>query len=128
MKKTTRKKIYLAGGFISRWQQIATSALTGYDMFDPSAHNIKGPKDYTAWDLEAIRNCDILLANMESTNPGGYALALEIGYAKALGKPVVLVDQLTDIQVIKYFEMVRCSSDIIFDNLPEALDYINKTY
>ena len=62
-----------------------------------------------------------MLGNMESSNPGGYALALEIGYAKALGKVIYLVDGTTDLNVKKYFEMVRQCADHTFDSLDEAL-------
>ena len=77
-----QNKIYLAGGFRSGWQAGVIKQLPGYIFLDPSQHNIKDPKEYTIWDLEAIRQCDIVLANMEPTNPGGYSLALEIGFGE----------------------------------------------
>ncbi|WP_194736314.1 hypothetical protein, partial [Pseudomonas aeruginosa] len=86
------KKIYLAGGFSSGWQEIVKSKLKSFELLDPSAHGIENPAEYTSWDLEAVRASEILLANMEQTNPGGYALALEVGFAKALGKSIYLVD------------------------------------
>jgi len=125
MKKILNKKIYLAGGFLSGWQDVARNHLEGYELLDPSIHNIKNPNDYTEWDLAAIRKSDVMLANMEATNPGGYALALEIGYAKALGKYIVLVDQIEDQKTKHYFEMVRQSSDMVFDSLSPAIDFLN---
>ncbi len=122
----TRKSVYLAGGFRSKWQDKARLALTNFDILDPSGHDIQDPKAYTQWDLEAIRQCDVVLANMENTNPGGYSLALEIGYAKALGKQIVFVDQISNQAVKEYFEMVRQASDIVFKSLEEALIYLNK--
>lgn len=126
MKKQPRKKIYLAGGFSSGWQAEASAILLDYDILDPSSHNIENPKGYTEWDLAAITQCDVVLANMESTNPGGYALALEVGYAKALGKFIVLVDQIEDSKIKYFFEMVRQCSDVVFEKLPDALKYLEQ--
>lgn len=120
----TKKRIYLAGGFNSRWQQVALKELRDFVVLDPSGHNIEDPVAYTEWDLRSIRECDLVLANMEENNPGGYALAMEVGYAKALGKDVVFVDQLKDSIRKKYFEMIRQASDRVFSDLPAALEYI----
>lgn len=118
------KTIYLAGGFKSGWQIQAKRKLSGFAVLDPSEHKLSDPKAYTEWDLDAVRRCDIVLANMEATNPGGYALALEVGFAKALSKRIVLVDQIEDPVVDRYFEMVRQVSNIVFATLDEALDYV----
>ncbi|MDF2410889.1 hypothetical protein GWQ29_15860 [Aeromonas sp. 2HA2] len=118
-------KVYLAGGFSSKWQVLVTSHLTGiYELLDPSAHNIEDPIKYTKWDLDAIQQSDIILANMESTNPGGYSLALEVGFAKALGKEIILVDQIKDATVSRYFEMVRQCSNRIFSTLEDAIEHL----
>ncbi|EMJ5495160.1 TPA: hypothetical protein SMS45_000355 [Pseudomonas aeruginosa] len=118
------KKIYLAGGFGSGWQEIVKSKLKSFELLDPSAHGIENPAEYTSWDLEAVRASEILLANMEQTNPGGYALALEVGFAKALGKSIYLVDQIEDPLVGRYFEMVRYCADRVFKSLDEAIEHI----
>ncbi len=119
------RKIYLAGGFRSKWQAEVAVCLAGsFELLDPSEHNIQDPAEYTRWDLEAVRQSDILLANMEASNPGGYSLALEIGFAKALGKRILMVDQIKDPLVRRYFEMVRQCSERVFPTLGEALDYL----
>jgi len=119
------KKIYLAGGFKSKWQAAVAARLAGsYELLDPSAHNIQDPAEYTRWDLEAVRQSDIVLANMEASNPGGYSLALEVGFANALGKRVFMVDQVKDPTVRRYFEMVRQCSELVFPTLGEALDHL----
>jgi nucleoside 2-deoxyribosyltransferase len=119
------RKIYLAGGFRSRWQAEAAVRLAGsFELLDPSEHNIQDPAEYTRWDLEAVRQSDILLANMEASNPGGYSLALEVGFAKALGKRILMVDQVEDPLVRRYFAMVRQCSERVFPTLGEALDYL----
>lgn len=116
----------MAGGFRSGWQAGVIKQLPGYEFLDPSQHNINDPKEYTNWDLDAIRQCDIVLANMESTNPGGYSLALEIGFARALNKTVLFVDQIEDTTVSRYFEMVRQCSDQIFKTLDQAVNHLSK--
>lgn len=121
------KKIYLAGGFRSGWQTVVRSKLEGFELLDPSSHGIEDPAEYTRWDLSAVRKSDIVLANMEASNPGGYSLALEIGFAKALGKLIYLVDQLEDPAIHRYFEMVRQCSDKVFDSLDDAAEYIART-
>lgn len=119
-----RSKIYLAGGFHSGWQEKVKSRLKDFYLLDPGAHGIDNPVEYTRWDLDAVRESEIVLANMEASNPGGYALALEIGFAKALGKEIYLVDQIQDPSVKRYFEMVRQCSNQVFNSLDEAVDHI----
>jgi nucleoside 2-deoxyribosyltransferase len=122
-----RKVIYLAGGFKSRWQTKVMKQLPGYEFLDPSQHNIQDAAEYTRWDLDAIRASDIVLGYMESTNPGGYSLALEIGFAHALGKKVVLVDEIKDPSVSRYFEMARQCSGHVFATLAQAIEHLRET-
>lgn len=119
-----RETIYLAGGFRSGWQAYVIKRLSGYAFLDPSQHNIEDAAEYTKWDLDAIRACDIVLGYMEPTNPGGYSLALEIGFARALGKRVILIDQIEDSSVSRYFEMVRQCSNHVFKTLDGAIDHL----
>jgi nucleoside 2-deoxyribosyltransferase len=122
----TKPTIYFAGGFRSGWQAIARGILAGeFDILDPSSHNLQGVAEYTAWDLEAIRRSDLVLAYMEQTNPAGFALSLEVGFARGLGKLVVLVDDL-DANRSKYFEMVRQVADRTFVDLMTACMYIKE--
>lgn len=119
------RKIYLAGGFSSNWQAQVSARLAGaFELLDPSAHSIHDPAEYTRWDLEALRQSDIVLANMEASNPGGYSLALEVGFAAALGKRIFMVDQIVDPSVKRYFEMVRQCSECVFPTLEKALDHL----
>ena len=121
-----RRVVYLAGGFKSGWQAQVIEQLPGLDFRDPSQHKIQDPAEYTQWDLNAIRASDIVLGYMEPTNPGGYSLALEIGFAHALGKKVLLVDEIDDPSVSKYFEMVRQCSGRVFATLDQAIEQLRK--
>lgn len=122
-----RKVIYLAGGFKSGWQASVVQQLPCYEFLDPSQHNIQDAAEYTRWDLDAVRASDIVLCYMESTNPGGYSLALEIGFAHALGKTVLLVDEIKDPAVSRYFDMVRQCSGQVFTSLMQAIKYLRET-
>jgi len=64
------------------------------------------------WDLLGIDSCHVVFAYMERMNPSGIGLALEIGYARATGKVIILVNERLD----KYFDMVRHSSTIYTDS------------
>jgi nucleoside 2-deoxyribosyltransferase len=96
----------LAGGFHSNWQASVRQAVDA-EWLDPSTHDLSDPRAYTAWDLQALRSCDVVFAYLERSNPGGYALALEVGYAAASSKPIILIDQHDDGSRARYFEMVR---------------------
>jgi nucleoside 2-deoxyribosyltransferase len=119
-------RLYLAGGFHSGWQDRVKSSVSNFNFIDPRVHNLNNETLYTLWDLEAIRQCDWIFAYLEKTNPGCYALSLEIGFAKALGKQILLVDEKSskDDASKRYLKMVRASSDVIFSSFEEALEFV----
>jgi nucleoside 2-deoxyribosyltransferase len=117
--------IYLAGGMKSEWQDYVISRLPEHSFIDPRSHGLKDEKDYTAWDLLGIRECSLLLAYMDSENPSGFGLSLEVGYAKALGKTIYYVcEDATARQ--KYFGMVRACSDRVFTSLNDAISAVHE--
>ncbi len=120
--------MYLAGGFRSDWQARISSAAPGFQYKDPSKHGLTDPVQYTEWDLRAIRESDLVFAYLEVSNPAGYALALEVGYAKGLGKPVILVDERSsaDEQAGRYLQMVRAAADATFNSFDEGLAYLQQ--
>jgi hypothetical protein len=88
---------------------------------------MQAPAAYTEWDLQAVRASDILLGYAESTNPGLYSLALEIGFAKALGKKVILVvpsDIATNTK--KYLSMCETAADVTVATLDEAIGLLRE--
>lgn len=119
--------VYLAGGFRSGWQGKVHTALKGWRVLDPSAHGLLSPREYARWDLDAITESDMVLAYMERTNPGGYSLALEVGFAKALAKMIILVEEHDSDERRRYFEMVREVADKRFPSLDEAIVYLQDT-
>lgn len=118
-------RIYLAGGFYSGWQDRVSEIWEG-ELVDPRGHRLEKEEEFTFWDLEAIRASDWVVAYLEKTNPGGYALALEVGFAKALGKRVILVDEKSqgDARLRRKLGMVWATADVTFDDFEKALEFL----
>ena len=110
-------KIYLAGGMYTNWREVIKLELGSSCFFDPIESGFSIPEYYTAYDLLAIRNCDILVGYLEKDNPSGIGLSAEIGYAKALNKLIILVDEKND----KYTQFIRVCADIICENLDDMI-------
>lgn len=124
-----KSNVYLAGGFHGDWQtQVKEGLLEDFTFFDPKEHQIQDKTQYTQWDLHHISKADILFGYMSKTNPSGFGLALEIGYAKALNKLVILVDEKSakDELFSKYFGIAHKASSVTFHNLQEGIDYLKK--
>lgn len=120
--------VYLAGGMKSAWRDLVINGCEdNIEFISPCNHLLDNPKQYTLWDLHAIKKSDIIFGLMEPDNPSGIGLSLEIGYAKALGKTIILCDQKSEIYLDfkRKFEIVRNSCDILFDDLSDAIDYLN---
>ena len=118
--------IYLAGGHKTPWRDSVRARLPDARCIDPSATGITDPAAYTAWDLAGVRACDVVFAYFERTNPSGFGLVLEVGYAAGLGKHVVLVDEksASDPTSARYLQIVRHTADVTFDDLTAGLDYL----
>jgi nucleoside 2-deoxyribosyltransferase len=122
--------VYLAGGHRSDWRERVMSVAADYVYRNPAEHKIDDARAYTAWDLEAIRRSDVVFGYLEQTNPSGYGLALEVGYAKGIGRHVILVDERskTDEKIARYYGIVRETADAVFDSLDEGIAYLLTLY
>lgn len=120
--------VYLAGGLKSGWQDFVKLKMPKLRYLDPRSHGLTRSAEYTAWDLTAIRQSDCVFAYFEASNPAGYALALEVGFARALGKFVILVDDKsrTGDDIARHLEMVGSSADIVFPSLEEGITFLAK--
>lgn len=120
------RTVYLAGGFREPWQETVKASGGPFSYRDPSEHGIRDAAAYTAWDLEAVRRSDILFAYLQASNPSGFGLVLEVGYAAALGKHVIFVDERSpsDEETGRYLDIVRETADVHFDNLGDGLEYL----
>ncbi|WP_340111016.1 nucleoside 2-deoxyribosyltransferase domain-containing protein [Maribellus mangrovi] len=125
----TKEKVYLAGGMQSNWHEIITSRLQNKFLFyNPKDHELNVSELYTLWDLHHIKKSDIVFAYLEKDNPSGYGLTLEVGYAKALNKTIILIDEKseTDPDFKIRFEIVRNSSSAVFNNLEEGIKFLER--
>lgn len=118
-------KIYLAGGMKTAWQdRVINEFKEDKDLFffDPRSHGLTKEEDYTKWDLDAIKESDLVFAYMDWNNPSGYGLSLEVGFAFALNKTIwyICEDDLESRQ--KYFGMVRACANHHYDSLQQAIN------
>lgn len=123
-----KMKIYLAGGMQSGWQdELIDQFDNQFIFFNPAAHNLHNVDEYRTWDLHHVKECDILFGYMEANNPSGYGLALEVGYAKALNKTIILVDEKSSVDPAfsHMFKFVNSSSHVHYSNLQDGLDMLN---
>ena len=92
-----QKRVYLAGPFRDIGQRATVNDARrilrdlGMTVFSP-VHDIgHGPAHRVVrQDLEALRECDVVVAILNSNSPG---TVFEVGYAAALGKPVFCIAQ-----------------------------------
>ena len=123
MKVASKPTVYLAGDTQSGWQRRVCKAIQDLQLLDPSKEDLADPKELTRWGLQAIRKSDVVLAYLEKDDQNGHALAFELGYAKALGKTILLVQEHGAEQE-KYIQTVRQVADFCFDSLGEAVSYL----
>jgi nucleoside 2-deoxyribosyltransferase len=124
-------KVFLSGGMNeSNWQQevIDSVGKDGYLYFNPREHFLSKSKEYTMWDLFYVKNCDVVFAYMQKDNPSGFGLTLEIGYAAALGKQIILIDEKSSLDEIfaQKFKIVRESSSIVFESFSDGINLLKK--
>jgi len=97
-----RKKVYLCGGFRSKWQSRVIDLFEegSVEWFNPADNKIDEEylplEVYSPLDERKIRDCDIIFAYLEASNPTIINIALELGFAKGLGKTTILVNEWTE--------------------------------
>lgn len=123
-----KSKIYLAGGIRSNWQEKVTSRFDGefYNPRTKEVDKILTLTEFGTWDLHYIKQCDIVFAYMEKNNPSGIGMSVEIGFAKGLGKTVILcLEENNEFIKDKYLEFMKKASDIVFTDLEDAIKYLS---
>jgi nucleoside 2-deoxyribosyltransferase len=120
-------KIYLAGGFGTNWRE-RVKEVKGHIYIDPKEKETSGNwglEKIGAWDLHMIRQGDIIFAYMEKTNPSGFGLSCEIGYAYGIGKTVILVlEPNHTIHKDKYLSFLKKVATITFETIEEGLEFL----
>jgi hypothetical protein len=116
--------IYLSGGMKQHgecepWQNIVMCSCPKHIFLDPRTHSYRHPVEYSLWDCNTIKSCDMVLAYMEVDNPSGYGLSFEVGYALGKGKLVWMVDARQDYRM----GIVRCAPGVrLFSKLEDIID------
>ena len=124
-----KQRVYLSGGFKSNWQQKVVSELGGDFVFlNPREHRLKDASQYWSWDVHFVRQCDLVFAYVDSDNPSGYGLALEVGLALGLNKTIILIDDRSkhDPNFEMYFKIVHKSANVVLSSLEEGMAYLKK--
>lgn len=109
-------KIYLSGGLHSGWQD----KFNGLDVIDPRKHGLKNPVEIKQWVMGSIRKADAIVCYFESTNPAGFNIAFDIGFATAIQKQIFVVDEMQN----KYFAIPKAST-LQFNNIEELIKWLN---
>jgi len=119
--------VYLAGGMRSAWRDVVKSTVQA-TFFDPKEKELSGEWDLPkigTWDFFKIKQSDVIFAYMEKTNPSGFGLATEIGYACGLGKTVILVlEENHEIHKDRYLEFLKKAANITFSNFENGVDFL----
>lgn len=129
MKNKYLPKVYLSGGFKSDWQSKVIKAVgDSCIFFNPRSHKLETHREYWAWDIHFVKECDIVFAYMEADNPSGFGLTLEIGLAFGLNKTIILIDEKSNIDsdFKRYFQIVENCVTIKLNSLSAGVDYLKK--
>jgi nucleoside 2-deoxyribosyltransferase len=124
-----KAKVFLSGGFKSNWQSKVIEELNDkFIFFNPREHGLEHSDFYTTWDIHFVKECDILFAYMEETNPSGYGLAFELGVAYSLNKTIILIDEKSkgEATFANYFKILYKPSGVILTNFSEGIEYLKK--
>ena len=114
-------KIYLAGGMKSGWQGVVKERAPKHDYYDPCV-DTDGRYGFriAQQDFDGVDWADMVFAYFEMDNPSGVGLALEVGYAVAKGKRVVVVDEHD-----RLHEFLAGCGRPLFTSFNEAVRYLD---
>lgn len=120
-----KPKVYIASGFYGDFKPTIINKLSGsFDLIDPEVafrrHDIPGV--YVGADLNAIASCKLVLA-VETDYPRLYGMAAEMGYAVALGTPVIYVSL-----AMRVNSFLSGLATATFTALEPACGFINDRY
>lgn len=80
-------------------------------------------EEYMPWDEHAIKMSEIVFAYMEQSNPSGFGLSCEVGYALGRDKTVIVVNESDN----KYLNRILDGLFTVkFQTLSEGIDYLSK--
>jgi hypothetical protein len=118
--------VYLAGGAASGWQNTVIVDVQGPRYLDPRNHGLSDPAAVSSWQMEAIRASGVVFANLEPAAPT-QDLAIQMSYARAVGRHVILVDQQSDTvtpAAAAALKPLLALADVSFPTLAEGITYL----
>lgn len=116
--------IYLAGGLKTDWQDRVMDAVPNHIYFDPRSHGLVDPREYAEWDLRHVIKSDWIFAYMERSNPTGYGMCIEIGFAYACNIPIVLVNE----QPGRKWNMVHECCNYVTESFEDGIEFLKDLY
>jgi nucleoside 2-deoxyribosyltransferase len=120
--------IYLAGGIRSDWQQKVIDSVNYLTFFNPRSKEVDKRltlDEFGTWDLHHVRACDLVFAYMEKSNPSGVGMAVELGYAKGLGKTIILCLESDNEHIKdKYLSFMTKVADAVYTDLDDAISHL----
>ncbi|WP_085901612.1 PfkB family carbohydrate kinase [Kiloniella majae] len=120
-----KKKVYLAGPFftlpelwmINEAKHIIESF--GVDVFSPYHEiGIGSAEEVVQKDIDAIKNCDVMYSLFNGTDPG---TLFEIGYARSINKPVIILAENPKDEELKMYEGSGCK---IFNDFASSIYHL----
>ena len=122
-------KVYLAGGMRRSWRAVVKQLVPFCEYFDPTESGLTEELEYTTWDLDKIDRSDVVFIYFDKDNPSGLGLSLEAGYAYALGKFIIYVDEISqNPERARYCGMLRSVATVVVQNLDDGLSVLEKVY
>jgi nucleoside 2-deoxyribosyltransferase len=127
-----KQTVYLAGGFKSDWANKVKQSSKNFKWINPKDKEYKNGErivmdvnEYGKWDLHFIKQSDIVFVYVEKSNTSCIGLCCEAGFAKGLGKTVIVVLE-PNRETIKdsYLSFITQVSDIVFQDLESGVNYL----
>ena len=116
-------KVYLSGGMKTKWQDSIIQQFPNVVFLDPRSRGLLREDQYTFCNVLAIKQADIILAHIDKYEQSGIGLALEVGFAHAIGKLIIFVDQSPP-ELREKYGMVRQLANVVFYDLDQSLHYL----
>lgn len=127
--------VYLAGKMDVAWTRDFASSVRILEsgnrvihFISPQLHTLKEPTQFTMWDTLGIDKCDVLLVYFEAGTLNPFGRCAEIGYAKAKGKKIIIVNErgTFDTEFTRSIGFPLSLADVVISTLEEAAELIYK--
>jgi len=126
-------RVYLAGNVHTDWRQAVIEHCSDIEFFQPykdaqgnfvvteEGTSLLPPAHFTLRDLLFVDKSDIVFGYITSYGEHSrhHGLMIELGYAKALGIPIVLVCEISE------FDMATVIADVVFSSLIGGAEFLN---